>query len=130
MGCETAGSRGISSPVDRVMEAWKQSRTEFRSNSSSHTFASGTAAKTQQGEGGVHGQATDQSGRALHPVTQSLNISQRWKYIVLNLFYLFFKNTTLHLLNSSLSLLLTNTSIAVLLTRPHFNSIWHKWKSW
>lgn len=74
MGCDTTGSRGNSSPVGRVMEAWKQSRTEFRSNSSSHTFASGTAAKTQQGKGGVHNQATQQSGRALHPVRSSYTV--------------------------------------------------------
>lgn len=51
MGCDTTGLSWKTSPVDRVKEAWKQSRTEFRSNSSSHTLASGTAAKTQRGKG-------------------------------------------------------------------------------
>lgn len=74
MGCDTTGSRGISSPVGRVMEAWKQSRTEFRSNSSSHTFTSGTAAKTQQGKGVVHSEATQQGGKVLHPVMSRLSV--------------------------------------------------------
>lgn len=51
MGCDTTGLSWKTSPVGSVKEAWKQSRTEFRSNSSSHTLASGTAAKTQRGKG-------------------------------------------------------------------------------
>lgn len=52
MGCDTTGSRGYNSPVGSVILAWKQSRTEFRSNSSSHTLDSGTMRETREEKGG------------------------------------------------------------------------------
>lgn len=53
MGCDTTGVSCTRSPVGCVKEAWKQSRTEFRSNSSSHTLGSGTGGEMERvGVGG------------------------------------------------------------------------------